>query len=241
MGLSELLFNLVDFRLGFRISEKMNLKPSVQNHLRNVYSHLSLMFLVSTISSVLYLEDALPRFLVEISIFSTFVSFLGFYFSSQKFLFSLVFAFFKGISLGPLLDFASLNPSTIPLALASTLLILISFTASVVLTPSTSFIKVGGLLGSLFSVTCLLSLLNLFFQSQALFSVELYAGLISFSLFLIHDTQGMIEKAEMGSRDYLLHSMELYVDVIAIFTRLLVILMKKDQEKDSSKKKKKVN
>ena len=49
----------------------------------------------------------------------------------------------------------------------------------------------------------------------------------------------MIEKAEMGSRDYLLHSMELYTDVIAIFVRLVLILLRKEEQESSRDKKKK--
>lgn len=217
----------------------MNLKPSIQSHLKNVYGHLSLMFLVSSTSSVLYFQDLIPSFLVQVSMFATLISFFGFYFSSQKYWFSLSFAFFKGISLAPLLDYASINPSIVPMALASTFLILLSFTASVILTPSPAFIKIGGFLGSLLTITSLVSLLNLFIRSDSLFSLELYAGLFSFALFLIHDTQSMIEKAEMGSRDYLSHSMELYTDVIAIFVRLVIILLRKEEQESSKDKKKK--
>jgi FtsH-binding integral membrane protein len=198
------------------------------------------MFFISSVSSVLYFQDLIPEFLVQLSMVGTFVSFFGFFWSSQRYLWSLSFAFFKGISIAPLLDYASIQSDAIvPVALASTCVVLLSFTLSVILTPSPQFIKIGGFLGSLMTVTSLLSLLNLFLRSSSLFSLELYSGLILFSLFLIHDTQSIIEKTEMGSRDYLLHSMELYTDVIAIFVRLVLILLKKE-EQESSKKKKKV-
>jgi FtsH-binding integral membrane protein len=223
-----------------RLRKMNHLKPSVQSHLKNVYGHLSLMFFISTVSSVLYFQDLIPDLLSQFSIYGTVISFFGFHWSSKKYFWSLSFAAFKGISLAPLLDYASIQAgSIVPVALASTCLVLISFTASVLLTPSTQYIKIGGFVGSLLTVTSLLSLVNLFVRSSSLFSLELYSGLVLFSLFLIHDTQSIIEKAEMGSRDFLLHSMELYSDVIAIFVRVVLILLRKE-ENESSKKKKKV-
>ena len=44
----------------------------------------------------------------------------------------------------------------------------------------------------------------------------------------------IIEKASLGDRDYIKHSLELFVDFVAIFVRLLVILMR--NRKNNNKK-----
>lgn len=80
-----------------------------------------------------------------------------------------------------------------------------------------------------------LSVSNMFIQSNSLFSIELYLGLFVFSGFVVYDTQIMIMKAERGSRDYLLHSLELYVDLVGIFVRIIRILQKKEDDKRRKK------
>ena len=45
--------------------------------------------------------------------------------------------------------------------------------------------------------------------------------------FIIFDTQSIVEKARRGNRDYVMHSVELFIDFVAIFKRLLIILTDK--------------
>lgn len=45
--------------------------------------------------------------------------------------------------------------------------------------------------------------------------------------FVIYDTQLIIEKYHMGSKDFILHSLDLFVDFVNIFRHLLIILTQK--------------
>ena len=71
-----------------------------------------------------------------------------------------------------------------------------------------------------------------------MYNFELYAGLFMFSLFIVYDTQLILYKHSRGSRDALGHSLELYVDVVQVFVRILVILSRKDSDEDKRKKRK---
>jgi FtsH-binding integral membrane protein len=54
---------------------------------------------------------------------------------------------------------------------------------------------------------------------------------------VIYDTQVMIERAASGSKDLVADAMQLYLDFIAIFVRILIILLenaKKDEKKKSN-------
>lgn len=45
--------------------------------------------------------------------------------------------------------------------------------------------------------------------------------------FVLYDTQLIIEKRRHGDKDFILHSVDLFVDLLGIFRRLVVILAQK--------------
>lgn len=91
----------------------------------------------------------------------------------------------------------------------------------------------GTLLSSL-SILCFLSLVNLFIGSQFIFQLQLFGGLLLFCGFVLYDTQLIVYKHKQGDKDFVWHSVDLFVDFIAIFRRIMIILA---QNKDSKKKK----
>merc|ERR1712150_86368 len=57
-----------------------------------------------------------------------------------------------------------------------------------------------------------MGLMNLFFQSQLIFQVYLWGGLLLFCGFIMWDTQVIIEKRKRGDRDFIKHSLDLFID-----------------------------
>lgn len=48
--------------------------------------------------------------------------------------------------------------------------------------------------------------------------------------FIIYDTQLIIAKHQMGNKDFIVHSLDLFMDFIGVFRHLLVILTQKVRE-----------
>ncbi|XP_041038428.1 bax inhibitor 1 [Carcharodon carcharias] len=84
---------------------------------------------------------------------------------------------------------------------------------------------------SLLTVLCLLPLVNLMFGSVLLVKAQLYIGLLVFCGFILFDTQLIIEKAESGDKDYIWHCVDLFMDFIAVFRKLMLLLAMNEKDK----------
>lgn len=126
------------------------------------------------------------------------------------------------------------EPNTLLMALVATVLIFGSFTMSAFYSPRRQYLYLGGMLGMVASLLAVAGISNIFFRSSTLMSFELYLGLALFSFYVLYDTQVIIERAEAGSRDPVLHSVTLFTDLAAIFIRLLVILARSNAASSNS-------
>lgn len=84
---------------------------------------------------------------------------------------------------------------------------------------------------SMLSIMSIFSLANLFMGSYLLYQANLYLGVALFCGFVLYDTQLIIEKRKRGERDYIRHSLDLFLDFISIFRRLLIILTQKESSR----------
>jgi len=146
------------------------------------------------------------------------------------------FGFMQGMGIGPLLQMAiDVDPSIILTALLATVAIFASFSLAAMIAKRRSFLYLGGILSSCLFFMILLSCMNYFVQSTVVIpAIHLYGGLLLFTVYVVYDTQLIIEAAENGSEDYVWHAMELFLDFIAIFIRILIILMRSKEGKGSS-------
>jgi len=75
-----------------------------------------------------------------------------------------------------------------------------------------------------------LSLANIFMGSRLLYSAELYLGLAVMCGCVLYDTQLIVEKSRRGDDDFIWHCLDLFMDIVAIFRRLMIILAQKEDK-----------
>merc|ERR1711916_310146 len=132
---------------------------------------------------------------------------------------------------------SDVSPSTLSfLSQVYTLLtfgvVVAAFTAVALYAPrGRNTLLLGGILGSGLSALLVLSIANMFVGSSTLFTAQLWGGLVLFSGFVAFDTQLIIMRAESGFRDEISAAIDLFIDVVAIFVRLLIILSKNSKNK----------
>jgi len=219
-----------------------HLETSVQTHLKNVYSTLSIGVLAAAGGAFVHAQTGAGHWH-----FLTMIASMGlmmWLFSTRHAKENLgkrvgIFTAFcgtSGISLGPLLDMAvRIEPTIISTALAGTAIIFISFSLAALLTRNRTFLYMGGFLMSSLMWLTFAGFLNIFFRSQIIFDFYIYGILLIFSAFVLYDTQLIVEKRRRGDDDFIWHSVDLFLDAIQIFRAILIILAKKEDNKKKRK------
>lgn len=141
------------------------------------------------------------------------------------------FGFFNGWSMAPLVDMVfNVDMSCVLWTLLATAAIFISFTVSALVSPRRSQLYLGGILGTGLLVVGIASMANIFFGSNFLFNAEIWIGLAIFSGYILYDTQVIVESAESGMTDDVIHAAQLFTNLAAIFIRLLIILSRMNEQ-----------
>ncbi|KAH6559095.1 hypothetical protein KP509_1Z028200 [Ceratopteris richardii] len=148
-------------------------------------------------------------------------------------------SFLHGASVGPLIGLVlDLDPSILVTAFVGTSLIFGCFSGAAILARRRELLFLGGILSSALSLLLWIGTASyLFGGSSIYFSVELYIGMLVFMGYVLYDTQMIIEKADLGDLDYIKHAMDLFVDFMGLFVRVLIILAKNSNEKSERQRK----
>ncbi|KAF1325105.1 Bax inhibitor-like protein, partial [Globisporangium splendens] len=226
------------------------ISADVQQHLVRVYATLSTCVLTAALSAGAVL--ALSSSAVENAQWMGLLAFFGAtggsvwlhleptYNHQKRFGILLMVAASMGVSMSALIEIAlEVDPSILITAFLMTTMVFLCFTGSALLATRRSYLYLGAILSSALSTMALLNFLNIFFRSTMLYSANLYGGLVVFCGYVVFDTQMIIEKASMGDKDSLRHALELFLDFVSIFVRIMVILIqnadKKKRAESSSK------
>lgn len=137
----------------------------------------------------------------------------------------LLFGFLQGIMVSPLIASVAAVDPAIPLkAFLLTCVVFSCFSLSALLTTDRRFLYLYGILSTCLLGLCVLSIFNIFLQSPFIHNLWLYGGLVLFSLFVAVDTQIIIERALRGDSDSVHSALDLFLDALNIFVRIMIIL-----------------
>lgn len=218
-----------------------NLDKPIRTHLKNVYSSLAIALLAAACGAYIHVFTDILKGNILTSLGSIGLLLLLYatpdngHNEKLRFGYFLGFGALTGLGTGPLLDMAiHINPAIILNAFLGTCVIFACFTVAALYAPNRKYLYLGGVLMSAISTMFWMTLFNLFLGSRFLYQINLYVGLIVMCLFVLYDTQLIIDRRSQGDTDYIWHSVDLFIDFIDIFRRLLIILAQK--ENNSNKK-----
>jgi len=226
----------------FTESFTSKLEEPVRTHLKNVYACLTMSTVAAAVGAYIHMyTDILSAGLLTV------IAAVGLLFAlmstpdngknrQMRVGFLLGFAFFSGLGMGPLLDMAvAINPQIIVTAFIGTSVVFASFSIAAMTAQRGQWLYLGGTLMTLLSTLLLLSMANIFLGSRLIFQVYLYLGLFLMCGFVLYDTQLIIEKRRSGDKDFVIHSVDLFIDFIGIFRRLVIILSEKESRNQRKK------
>lgn len=226
----------------FRNAFTSKLEEPVRTHLKNVYACLTMSTMAAAVGAYVHMYTEL----LSAGLFTIIVA-TGFLIAlmhtadngknrKMRIGFLLGFAFCSGLGMGPLLSLAvQINPNIIVTALVATTLIFTSFSIVSLTAQRGYYLYLGGTLMSFLSTLLLLSIANILFGSQLIFQAYLYIGLFLMCGFILYDTQVIVEKRRHGDRDFVAHSVDLFIDFVGVFRRLVIILTQREEQKRSKR------
>lgn len=142
-----------------------------------------------------------------------------------------------GISLAPLMDFATIiNPAIVSTALIAATSTFIAFSLAAMFNRNRKYLALGGVIGSAFSYLTLIRLANFYFRSPFTREFLMWGGLAIHCLYLLYNTQAVIADFDRGRHDIVGHALVFYMDAVQVFIRLINILLENERRKNKSKR-----
>lgn len=216
-----------------------NLDPVVQKHLRRVYTSLTTALATATVGAFLSLQLISnhihwPSNLASFLVLPALLFFLRLSpHSPYRPLAFHSFAFFDGCAASSLLALvAEIDPLIPPMAFLGAATVFACCTFSAILAKRRSYFFLSSFLFTGLAGLFILSLISTISHDLIPFGGLLYLGLFLFCGFVLYDTQLIIEKAHAGERDHLQHALDLLIDFMAIFKRLMVIMAKNQNRRN---------
>lgn len=214
------------------------LEPVVQKHLRRVYTSLTGALTAAAVGAIfnVYLITRNILWPATVASFLILPTILFFYFSTpnttRRTLLFYTFAFIDGCASAPLLStVADIDPRIPPLAFLATAAIFACFSVAAIFSKRGSYLYLNSFLMTGVLALSLGQFIPYLFPNAIHFTTYIYLGIMLFTLFILYDTQLIIEKAHAGDRDHLKHAIDLFIDFAAVFKRLMIIFASKEQDR----------
>ena len=218
-----------------------DISPKTQAHLTRVY--LALLGATGACATGMYINATIimTGFLMMIG-FMIFMAYATYQIKNQnnseatQVMWMLLAAFFMGFIVGPGINaFAEVKPELLTQAAIYSTTAFSSFSAVSLLSQRRSFLFLGGVIMTMIQCMFMYSLVGWLFGGSSAFGLGyLMCGLFIACLWVIFDTQVIVEQSENGYRNVADHALTLFIDLFDLFIKILRIL----NEMDDKKKKK---
>ena len=143
-----------------------------------------------------------------------------------------------GFLVGPGINhFAEVKPELLTQAAMYSTTAFGSFSAVSLFSQRRSFLFLGGIIATMMSCMMMYRLVGWLFGAASGFGLGyLMCGLFMACLWIIFDTQVIVEQSERGYRNVADHTLTLFMDLFQLFIKILQVLNEMDENKKKKKK-----
>ena len=143
-----------------------------------------------------------------------------------------------GFLVGPGINhFAEVKPELLTQAAMYSTTAFGSFSAVSLFSQRRSFLFLGGIIATMMSCMMMYRLVGWLFGAASGFGLGyLMCGLFMTCLWIIFDTQVIVEQSERGYRNVADHTLTLFMDLFQLFIKILQVLNEMDENKKKKKK-----
>jgi Bax inhibitor 1 len=219
-----------------------DISPKTQSHLTRVYTMLMACSLVCAFGMWVNTATFIHGFFMNL--LSIILSVYLIYQVSNRsnseetrMMFLGAFAFQLGFLVGPAMHlFMDIQPKLVYQALLYTACAFTSFSAISLFCKRRSMLFLGGIIATMVQCMILYRLMG-WLTGWATFGLPyMMISLFIACLYIIYDTQVIVERAERGDKDVPTHTMMLFIDLFELFIRILQILMELNKDKDDDRR-----
>ena len=215
-----------------------DLSPKIQNHLSKVYGVLALTLACSSATVFVtpqWVGQSLGlQILALIASIALIFTIIGSQNDSTRMYSLMGFGILKGMFIAPIVKhYANIDPAIVVNALLLTTCIFSAMTVIALRAKRRSLLFLGGICSSIMLYVCIASLLS-WITGFYLLSNMAYNLLMTgvFSMYVIFDTQLIIEKCDMGDTNVYAHALDLFIDFVRLFIHILRILGESKKKRD---------
>jgi FtsH-binding integral membrane protein len=217
-----------------------DLPKGVQAHISRVYQTLLVMIATAALGTVVQLKYQIGGFLTFVCVFASilWLCFTPYRADSsnekKRTLIACLVSFFVGVSLGPGLGmvYEAHGDGLIATAFIATAAVFAGFSAASLYSNKRFLMYSASVIAAASTSLFVVSISSWFYRTPAMESAMIFLGLVLFSGYIVYDTQIMILQAERGYKDVPMHALQLFLDFVNLFVRILKLLQQKKKKRD---------
>merc|ERR1711991_164762 len=212
-----------------------NLPPKVQSHLVDVYKAVGATVAAASAGAYLHLKMHIGSTWWTLALVGLIFALHGTpntpANAQKRWGMLLGFGALQGLVVGPLVEqVLAIDAGIVVSAMLATTLVFACFSLAALYAERRSMLFMGGFLSSALTILLFASLFG------APFNLQLYGGLLLFIGYVCFDTQMIVEKAAAGNYDVVGHALELFLDLVSIFIRILIIIARNKKDKKNERR-----
>eukprot|EP01067_Filipodium_phascolosomae_P008882 Filipodium_phascolosomae@DN7803_c0_g1_i1.p1 len=143
----------------------------------------------------------------------------------------------QGLALSPVVAFLNTyEPTLVPKAVMATGALFLCLSGAALFAKRRQYMYLGAILGWAAMYHLGLIVVSMIWRVKFLWTIEIYLGIAIFAMYVIYDTQMIIEEVEANMHsDPILSAVKLYYSVMALFVKILEMLAQKEERKKKEK------